>query len=886
MKPHFFKKLLMASSVMLAPSIAGAQDAQPTPDSAPPADAPAVSQDVEPPTTGDDEIVVLGRFIPEPQRQSSEVATYLSAEDLARTGDDNAAVALTRLSGLSVASGGYVFVRGLGDRYSSALLNGSPLPSPEPLRRQIPLELFPSNIIDGATIQKTYSPNYPGEFGGGIIDLSTISEPGAPFLTLKVGTAGNTESTTKAGLTYYGESSDWTGLSDGTREIPPALAAAIARNSRINDVPSNGFTPANLELIGESFVNSPLTVLQREPSAPDFEGEVTAGTSFDHKGLTFGFIGVAGYDSSIRTKVAERTLVVGNSVATDKISTSTTWDVVANALGSASVGWGDNEVTLTGLLIRSTSKDAQSQAGFDSNVDPIGLTTTLNESTAWYERQLGSLQLAGEHTMGNFGLKWRGAYAQSTRDAPYEREVEYDVTNNVAAYSRQNQNRTRFSELTDEVLSGGVDGSYTLALTEQRDAVFSAGYAYANTVREYELLTFIFGGPAIQPTPTDTFQFGRVDFLFSPDNIDPLRFEIFENTGTDDAYKGRLTVDAAYAAVDVEILPLIRAAVGVRYEEGTQIVRTGNRFGEAVQAGQVTIQNEYLLPAATLTWNFAEDLQFRLGYSQTIARPQFRELAFSQYLDPETDRSYRGNPFLTDSELKNFDTRLEYYFGRNQFVTAGAFYKQIENPIEEVVTIGDGTTRTSFINAPEATLYGAEVEYRTKFPMPWLPVLSDAEWLFSVNYTYTFSEVNADPNAQIVNPNNPFGPRINASQLRLDGSQLQGTPEHIANFQFGFATDNQQLTALLGFVDDRIARRGLGSLPRVMESPGFNLDLVYKYNFNVRGADFTLGLSGRNLTDENNEEFTESKGAGGFGRAEVNTYDRGQTFSVSLTSEF
>ena len=96
----------------------------------------------------------------------SRIANFLSMEDLDRTGDSNAAQALMRLTGLSVASGRYVYVRGLGDRYSAALLNGASLPSPDPLRRQVPLDLFPSNILAGATVQKTFSPNYPGEFGG------------------------------------------------------------------------------------------------------------------------------------------------------------------------------------------------------------------------------------------------------------------------------------------------------------------------------------------------------------------------------------------------------------------------------------------------------------------------------------------------------------------------------------------------------------------------------------------------------------------------------------------------------------------------------------------------------------------------------------------------
>ncbi len=863
--PRAYRLVLLLTTMLFWPAMALAQET-------PAEDIPAEAGD-------DGELVVLGRFIPEPMRQTSEVAAFLSSEDLARQGDDNAALALTRLTGLSVSQGRFVYVRGLGDRYSSALLNGSPLPSPEPLRRQVPLDLFPSNILDGATVQKTFSPNYPGEFGGGVIDLRTLRIPSESFLTVKVGSAVNTRSTLRDGIFYYGEDDDWTGISYQRRAIPGPLAAAIGTRERITD---SNFTDDQLEAIGESFVNSPFTVLQRSERDPDFEGEVSAGTSWDAGVFNFGALGVFGYDTQWRNREAERVNVVGDAIATDFDTLTTMQDTVVNAFGSFTMGWGEQSVTATALLTRSTTKQAQISEGINTN-DASNLSRHT-EASGWYERQLASVQLSGDHTFGPLEVTWRGAFAQSTREAPYERSVTYFVSNGIAEYSRDNQNITRFSYVTDEVASAGADASYTLPLSEQRDAVFSAGFAYSNTVRDYELYSFVFTGPAT-PTPSDVLR-ARVDYLFSPDNIDPLRFEIAEFTGRDDAYKGRMTVNAAYAAADVELLPLLRAAVGVRYEDASEIVRTGNRFGETPFAAPVVLDNTYWLPAATLTWNFAEDLQLRVGYSQTIARPQFRELAFTPYLDPETDRIYGGNPSLTDSEFENWDARIEYYFGRNQFVTLGAFYKDVINPIEEVIVPGqEGTsTFTRFINAPQAELYGAEFEYRTTFEIPHnFPIFKGGSWLFSVNYTYTHSEVTAGPEAMIVNPTTlPSLTLVPASQFGLDGTELQGTPEHIANLQFGWENDTTQLTLLAGWVSERIARRGLGSLPAVMEDPGVNLDLVYRHNFTLAGTDLSLSVAGRNLLGTRHEEFQNSA----LGRTELNTYGLGTTLSASLTAKF
>ncbi|MEZ5995741.1 MAG: TonB-dependent receptor [Hyphomonadaceae bacterium] len=879
--------VLLLTTMMFTPSLAAAQTAPPA--TTPPA---ATAEEAEPPED-EDEIVVLGRFIPEPMRETSEVATFLSSEDLARQGDDNAALALTRLSGLSVVSDRFVYVRGLGDRYSSALLNGSPLPSPEPLRRQVPLDLFPSNILDGAAVQKTFSPNYPGEFGGGIIDLHTLRMPRAPFLTIKAGTGFNTESTNQEGVVYRGGDEDWTTFGRGLRDIPAPIANAISQNVRIQRAVGGqpGFTAAELEAMGESLTNSPLTVVQHTDLDPDFEGEVTAGTTFDFGRFNIGLLGVGGYDSSWRTRNADRITVVGNTANTDYGADTSTWDVVANAFGSASIGWDDSEVTLTGLLVRTSTKYAQILEG--SNVNVVG-GDIHREGTAWYERELASLQLAGDHSFGPLDINWRGAYARSTRDAPYERSITYVLPSGGGdpSYAPNNGgNETRFSYLEDTVKSAGVDASYTIPLSSQRDAVISAGLATSTTDRSYEFYSFSFlTDPS---TPASVLRL-RPDYLFSPDNIDPSRFEIVENFNPNANYTGRLQVDAAYLSADVEIMPLLRAAVGVRYEDAAQSVNTFVRYPLGpgfTQAAPADLNNTYWLPAATLTWNFAEDLQMRLGYSQTIARPQFRELAFTPFIDPETDRIYQGNPYLLDSEFENYDARVEYYFGRDQFVTAGAFFKNVQNPIEEVIISPNGTDiLTRFLNAPDATLYGGEIEYRTHFDMPFeVPFLTNADWFFAVNYTYTHSEVSASGDVINVSldpaPAGQPAPMTPATRFIVDGSPLQGTPEHIANLQFGFQNDDTQLTLLVGYVSERIARRGSpgpGNVPTVFEDPGVNVDLVFRQNFQIGIADFTLGLSGRNLLDEDHQEYQFSD----LGRTDFNSYTRGRSFSISLSSEF
>ena len=868
---------LLASTVfgclLLSPNLVLAQTATPVPAPGPAPAPTSTASETTPDAAPEREVevvVVRGRFIPEPQRVTSEVANFLSAADLARTGDDNAAAALTRLTGLSVVSGRFVYVRGLGDRYSSALLNGSPLPSPEPLRRQVPLDLFPSNILSGASVQKTFSPNYPGEFGGGIIDLRTLRSPTKPFLTIKLGTGANTETTGSDGLVYYGHRMDWLGIDTDLRRLPQTVRVALDVGKRINDT---NFTPRQLEAIGESFINSPLTVIQREKTPAEFEGEVTAGNSLDFGNYNLGLIGVLGYKSGFKTQEALRQDVVSNTVEAEGRNLSSSWDIVINGFSSASLSWGEQRITATGLLVRSTTKKAQVELGTDTNL-PAG-QSVRTEGTAWYERELASFQLAGDHGFGDFEFKWRGSLGQSTRKAPYERDISYTVVNGITSFNGASLgNAIRFSELKDNVASFGFDGTYKFKIGETREMEVSGGAVFSKTERNYELLSFAFTGPR-GATSNDVLR-SRVDYLFSPDNIDPARFVITEQTGKDDSYTGNLENVGVYLATEIEVTSFIRASLGMRYEDATQEIRTTNRFGE-VPTAPVALANDYILPAATITWNFADDLQMRFGYSQTIARPQFRELAFTPYIDPESNRIYQGNPFLKDSQFENYDARIEYYIGRNQFITAGAFYKKITDPIEEVIVRLERSF-TRFINAPEATLYGAELEYRTTYDLPFdTGFFANGKIIFAANYTYTSSEVNAAPGATVISPIDFRA--VAASQFGLDGTKLQGTPENIANVQIGYEGNGTQVTLLVGWVDERIARRGLGSVPSVIELPGINIDLVMKQDFTIGNNDMTIALSGRNLLDEDNQEFQLSN----LGRTEANTYKRGRSFSLSLT---
>lgn len=854
---------LLATSALIAPQAAFAQAA---------------------PAQGEvDELVVLGRFIPDVMRETSEVATVLTAEDLQRSGDATAAVALTRVSAVSLVSGRFVYVRGLGERYSSALLNGSPLPSPEPLQRVVPLDLFPANILAGTVVQKTYSVGYPGEFGGGVIDLQTVAVPDRPFLTIGASIGGNTETTLKSGLTYYGSKTDWTGFDNGARKIPGPLAQAFADKARVNEA---NFSDTELQAIGRSFNNAPLNLLQKNDHTDvDYSVDISGGDSYDLGWGSFGFVAVAGFDNSWRTRegVQQEGLVQGSDieVRTDYDFQSTQNDVTLNGLLGLGLDWDQNQIKWTTLYVHNTTKKARSRAGTDEAAG----AEVRDDYTEWFERTLMNSQLTGKHEFGALEIDWRAAYAKSSRDAPYEKGIRYRLVNGVYLHNAsQEQNYTRFSEVEDKVLSGGVDVKYTLPLSGERDAIFSAGVARTDNDRHAESREFRF--LALNSSLPADIQAERVDYLLADYNIGPDRLVIRETTGAEGAaaYAAKLEVNAAYVQVDAEVIPLVRAAVGVRYEDAKQSVQPLDLFGGANPAAPAPLDNAYWLPAATVTWNFAEDMQLRLGASKTLARPQFRELAPQQYLDPDSDRLFIGNPYLVDTELMNFDARFEWYFDKGQFFTLGAFFKDLDKPVESVVNESGSTVQQTYINAPKALLYGAEIEVKKVFePVSDTPWLASKRWLIQANYTYATSEVQVDA-GDVVYPLAGGGASRPASDYVKDGDQLQGQSDHMANLQFGFEDDQakSQATILVTYVSERISARGRPGQPDLVQRPGVMVDFTYSRDFTAWDHDFTAGFKARNLLDEEFEEFQEL----GQGRVDNLRYGLGRSFSVSLSTTF
>jgi len=863
-------------------------------------DAPEEEDDNQAPdisVPGGSGIIVTGRRNRNPERSSTQVLTVLSEEDIARTGESDIAGALGRVSGLSLVGDGRVFVRGLGDRYSLALLNGLPLPSPEPLSRVVPLDIFPTNVISSSLVQKTYSANYPGEFGGGVINLTTKAVPVEDFLSVSFGASGDTETTFSNGLTYFGSNSDSFGFDNGNRDVPSNLQAFFDSGERIGSVPIEVS-----EGIATQLFPINLVTLQKDNSQrPNFSGSITGGASFEVGDDAFlGIIATASIKNSLRNRsvLSQRGSNDLSEVFQQEETFITDESVLVNGLVSVGLDFGENTIRWTNLFIRDTLKTARLSEGFDVFPGETGFDF-INQQTAWFERQLMDTQVVAELEFGELSVDLRGGYARTDREAPFNSSFSYTRTNFsgnqfgdlFVAYFNQLSDAgistVSFDDLQEELWYGGVDLGYAIADNFE----ITAGYAYTDTDRRSEsreFRPFISvdpnnpAGGSLNETAAVALGLRQPGAIFTDPVLAGFNVSFTEATPFP-VFDAALEVQAGYGLFRWLPADTLTVEMGVRYEDATQLVSLDQTLFNTPIAGATptNIANDYFLPGGTITWEPISDLQLRVSASQTIARPQFRELIEQRFFDPESNRLFQGNPLLQDSELLNLEMRAEHYMGGPNRVSLAGFYKKIDNPIENTFNVASGLIFTSFANAPEAELYGAEFDAVYGIDLYGLggTFFETKQLLLMANYTYTQSQISV---AEGDIAPTPLNPNQLASLIFEDGDRLVGQSDHVANVTIGIedTEKTQQVSFLFNYASDRVTQRS-GIQPDFVEDPGLTVDFVARSEINL-GVPMELSFEVRNIFGRDNFEFQDN----GVNRLEFNTYQVGTSVSFGISADF
>jgi TonB-dependent receptor len=905
---------LLASTALSTLTVAQAQ-AQEAPQS-----AQETVEEEEP-----EEIVVRGVRIPDEKKQTSEISSVLDEASFVRTGDSDIGGALRRVTGLSLNEGRFVIVRGLNERYSSVTLDGSPLPSPEPLRRVVPLDIIPTTALSGALVQKTYSPEFSAEFGGGVVALRSRAIPNDAYFQIGVSGGFDTATTGRAGLTHDGGELDFLGFDDGTRSVPGPLAACGPTGGAFGNL--SACVSANQDAIDSSLSSPETEVIFERQLPPNYNVDLAFGGKRDLSSLiTVGGNIALSFGNTLQTRRGRREqgfIVSGaaadstpfNVLPGDFPNTATSADFTStqqiaqlNGVGSFGIQFGENhEITSTSVILRSTLKDTRLSSIIQSPQE-AGNIEIVRENIEFFERQVWQTQLRGEHEfpgLSDLSVNWRAAYGRAFRDAPFQRQTErgranpggpvevfFDNPNFGGSFFNESLSLT-FSEVQDENFDLGIDFELPLSIVGQA-VDLKVGYNYTDKQRDVFTRQFV-AAPGSLTLPPAVFS-ARPDVLFSPGvaGTGALDFTFINNDLSLDNADSGLQVHAGYIGVEAELGRFIRIAAGGRYENGVQVT---NAFATNFPNGSFTqtrIDEDYLLPAATLTWLPIGDLQVRVGYSQTITRPQFRELTPAIFLDDETDLNIIGNPFLQNTEIDNIDARIEYYFGRGQFVTLGGFYKDISQPIETTSTQLGGEEFQTFVNAPSAELYGFEFEFERLFPLNKLVEIANesSDFVLRANYTWSQSSVSADgtvTTAVINSTGAPVTPTLTPTAgFVVGGRSLQGQSNHLFNLQLGVEdlTKNLRATLLVNWASRRIRQTAniITGAPDVFERPPFSLDFVFTRTINTKFAGaIDIGFKVQNLLADDYEAFQEFEDGTS---ALFDSFQLGRVLSTSISKRF
>lgn len=813
-----------------------------------------------------EEVVAVASYIAdtpiEVERRSDSVLDVISAEDIAIAGDANAAAALKRVTGLTVSEGKFVFVRGLGERYSQTLLNGSEIPSPDPTRRIIPLDLFPTGVLGELKIQKSYTPDMPGDFSGGVVQLSTRSIPDDFIATVGASLGGNTETTGETGLTQ--DNDDFFGFDDGSRDLPFTIRQ-LTQNGALNLAE---LTDAEREAAGESLRND--YNANAEELGSDFGFDGMMGDRIEMDGASFGYRAALMYDNSWNRRFEFRREFGldgsgGLVVRDDAVQLRTEQTIDLGAMLNLSYEYGDaDSIDSTTLISRQTNNGTfYTQGYFDEN-DRDQAELVLE----WVETQLFSQQFRGSHLFADKGgleLDWHATFSTAKREEPDTREIRWARTDSSDPFQLaatidlgRNPIRRTWEFLDEDATDLGVDLMYPWLTDHGQEWEIKAGVQTTSRDRDSEIFSYRFDLPSPPPANLGDDLAADVEFQLTADRIGPGQWTLSNGNLASDSYGATHDIDSLYLMADTWWNEEWRTQFGFRYESSDIEVGTFQLFNPA--ALNVTrLDDGDFLPAINVTWAMDDERQMRFGLSKTVNRPQLRELSPTPFTDPETRYVRIGNTNLQQADILNLDARYEHYWSGDEGYSIAFFYKDFKDPIEQIISGGGsgGQGVYTFDNVESARNMGIEFEYRQG-----LDRFFDNEYLSRMyvmgNVTFIDSQVSIDP--------------AQAGIVTSLERELQGQSPWIFNGMIGYRDDRYQLDAalLLNVFGERITNVGQKGLPDIVQQPTPTLDFTVTKGFGDR---WKVKFKAQNMLDPE-YEYLQGDGV-------QRSYYKGADFSIS-----
>ncbi len=778
------------------------------------------------------------------------VSDGISGEEIRKSTASDAAGAVEKVTGVSVTEGGFVYVRGLGERYSNTMLNDAMIPTTEPERRVVPLDLFPAELLDTVKVLKTYTPDLPGEFSGGLVQLKTVEFPTGKIFRVGMSYGFNTRTTFQDARSYSGGGTDFFGFDDGTRNLPGDIPA----NDRV--FPGR-YSPDELQSLGRSFSTNWEPVAKRS-MRPSVGYSIAAGNTWGKLGI----VGAATFTNKPqRFSELQRFLVntgggqagiltnYPDFVADDE---SVRLGAVANVAYRFTPG---TKLVWRNTLTRETEKEFREFSGTNGRLDSV----IQNQRMRWVERGLFSTGLEGEHVLSGLAnslFRWQVTYSKSNRDEPDMREVVRTIRDNgTTPFQALPQSGTRFYDyLKDHIYEPLVEWGvpfYKGSFSGQ----FKVGFRGTFRHRDFSARRFRFvPGRLNLLNLTDP-----TNVLLGPDNITPDLFQLRENTRGTDQYSADMDVYGGFAMLDLSLGGKWRVVGGVRIEDANIDVETIDPLVPGSVPTTANLSNRDPLPSVNVIYALSPKQNLRFGYGRTLNRPDFRELSPFDFVNVLGGFSFAGNPDLKRATIENLDARWEWFLGGSQVIAVSYFYKNFTNPIEVTIQPTTGDLRQTYFNAAGAKNQGVEFELRKRLAAV-SPKLAD----FAVQANFT-----------IVDSNVQLGDEQRGLLTSLS-RPMMGQSRYIYNVVGEWAKPQWRSSARVytNYVSRKITDVGALQLPDIYQEANHFLDFVYQYDIR-EGGKWTIRFTAENLTD-NHYHWTQ---------ADIlqRSYRLGRTFSIGTS---
>ncbi|HBL74487.1 MAG: hypothetical protein A2W90_20400 [Bacteroidetes bacterium GWF2_42_66] len=705
------------------------------------------------------------------KKKSVNLLDGISSAGLKKIGDSNAAASMKRVTGVSVEGGKYVFVRGLGDRYTKTILNGLDIPGLDPDRNTLQMDIFPTSIIDNMVVNKTFSADLPADFTGGVININIKDFPETKNAGISMSAGFNPKAHFNNDyLSYEGGKTDWLGFDDGTRDIP--ATENIPLFSEVVGNPT-GEKAIRYQEILKSF--NPVLAASRQRSFMDYSIGATFGNQMILGKYNLGYLLAFSYKNDtefypdaeygrygLSSELNETEMELREIQSGDYGVNSVLWSGLAGvALKSKKAKYRINFLHL---------QNGESQAAiFDYAKTNLGTEFSgFQHNLEYSQRSLTNVLLDGKYTWYEKGwdIEWKVSPTLSKISDPDIRFTRYGINNgNFTIGTEVGFPERIWRELEEINLSGVFHVTKDFKMNGEA-AKLKFGGAYAYKERDFVIRNYAVNLRNVPLT-------GDPNEIFRPENLWPYNGNVSRGTTYEapfipvnpNQFDANVRNTAGYASVEMSPVKKLRAIAGLRAENYVQYYTGQDQLGTKILDNEKVLDNLDFFPTINLIYNLTEQQNLRFSWSKTIARPSFKELSYAEIFDPISGRTFIGGMFrdaddiagveywdgnLTKTDIQNFDVRWEMFQTGGQTISAGAFYKQFKNPIEIVQYVTQpGSYQPR--NVGDGKVAGVEVELRQSLKLLGEPLKN---FSMMVNFTFTHSQIemgSAEYNSRVEN---------------------------------------------------------------------------------------------------------------------------------------